>query len=282
MPGAEAQAGMKQLADSSLARLRNWDLSPEQLETLVKTGEARRTITFRSPVSGIVTEKKALQGMRFMPGESLYQVTDLSSVWVMADVFEQDIGLVKTGSMASVKINAYPDKSFSGRITYIYPTLKAETRTVPVRIELANPGQLLKPAMFAQVELQVGAKAAVLAIPESSVIDSGTRRVVLVQLQEGRFEPREVKLGASADNYVEVREGVARRRAGGGRRQLPDRRGEQPQGRHRRAGHGRHVVTARRGQRIPPRPDRSAPRPPSATRARARWTASTPRPAPSA
>jgi Cu(I)/Ag(I) efflux system membrane fusion protein len=206
--GSEAQAGMKQLAESSLTRLRNWDLSSEQLDALVKTGDVKRTITFRSPVSGIVTEKKALQGMRFMPGESLYQVTDLSSVWVMADVFEQDIGLVKTGSMASVKINAYPDKSFSGRITYIYPTLKPETRTVPVRIELSNPGQLLKPAMFAQVELQVGAKAAVLAIPESAVIDSGTRRVVLVQLQEGRFEPREVKLGAHTDNYVEVRDGI--------------------------------------------------------------------------
>ena len=206
--GGEALAGMKQLAESSLARLRNWDLSPEQIAALVKTGEVRRTITFRSPVSGIVTEKKALQGMRFMPGEALYQVTDLSSVWVLADVFEQDIGLVKTGSMASVKINAYPDKSFNGKITYIYPTLKAETRTVPVRIELANPGQLLKPAMFSQVELQVGAKAAVLAIPDSAVIDSGTRRIVLVQLQEGRFEPREVKLGASGGNYVEVREGV--------------------------------------------------------------------------
>ena len=206
--GGEALAGMKQLAESSLARLRNWDLSPEQIAALVKTGEVRRTITFRSPVSGIVTEKKALQGMRFMPGEALYQVTDLSSVWVLADVFEQDIGLVKTGSMASVKINAYPDKSFNGKITYIYPTLKAETRTVPVRIELANPGQLLKPAMFSQVELQVGAKAAVLAIPDSAVIDSGTRRIVLVQLKEGRFEPREVKLGASGGNYVEVREGV--------------------------------------------------------------------------
>ncbi len=206
--GGEAQAGMKQLAESSLARLRNWDLSPEQITALVKTGEVKRTITFRSPVSGIVTEKKALQGMRFMPGESLYQVTDLSSVWVLADVFEQDIALVKTGSMASVKINAYPDKSFSGRITYVYPTLKAETRTVPVRIELANPGQLLKPAMFAQVELQVGAKTPVLTIPDSAVIDSGTRQVVLVQLQEGRFEPREVKLGAHTDSYVEVREGV--------------------------------------------------------------------------
>ena len=206
--GGEAQAGMKQLAESSLARLRNWDLSPEQIAALVKTGEAKRTITFRSPVSGIVTEKKALQGMRFMPGEALYQVTDLSSVWVLADVFEQDIGLVKTGAKASVKINAYPDKTFDGKITYVYPTLKAETRTVPVRIELANPGQLLKPAMFSQVELQVGAKAPVLTVPDSAVIDSGTRRIVLVQLKEGRFEPREVKLGARSDNYVEVREGV--------------------------------------------------------------------------
>jgi len=206
--GGEALAGMKQLAESSLARLRNWDLSPEQIAALVKTGEAKRTITFRSPVSGIVTEKKALQGMRFMPGESLYQVTDLSSVWVLADVFEQDIGLVKTGAKASVKINAYPDKTFEGKITYVYPTLKAETRTVPVRIELANPGQLLKPAMFSQVEVQVGAKAPVLTIPDSAVIDSGTRRIVLIQLQEGRFEPREVKLGAHSDNYFEVQEGV--------------------------------------------------------------------------
>ncbi len=183
-------------------------MSPEQIAALVKTGEARRTITFRSPVSGIVTEKKALQGMRFMPGEALYQVTDLSSVWVLADVFEQDIALVKTGAKATVKINAYPDKIFEGRITYVYPTLKAETRTVPVRVELANPGQLLKPAMFAQVEMQVGAKAPVLTVPDSAVIDSGTRRVVLVQLQEGRFEPREVKLGAHSDNYFEVKEGV--------------------------------------------------------------------------
>jgi Cu(I)/Ag(I) efflux system membrane fusion protein len=206
--GAEAQAGMKQLADSSLQRLRNWDLSSEQIAALVKSGEVKRTITFRSPVSGIVTEKKALQGMRFMPGDSLYQVTDLSSVWVLADVFEQDIGLVKTGTKASVTINAYPGKTYEGRITYVYPTLKPETRTVPVRVELANPGGLLKPAMFAQVEMPVGAKGTVLTIPDSAVIDSGTRRIVLVQLQEGRFQPREVKLGGHSDNYFEVREGV--------------------------------------------------------------------------
>ena len=206
--GSEAQAGMRQLADSSLARLRNWDLSTEQVNALVKSGEARRTITFRSPVSGIVTEKKAVQGMRFMPGEMLYQVTDLSSVWVIADVFEQDIGAVKNGSQASVKINAYPDKIFEGKITYVYPTLKAETRTIPVRVELANPGQLLKPAMFSQVEVQVGARAPVLTVPDSAVLDSGTRRIVLVQVKEGRFEPREVKLGSRSDNYIEVQDGV--------------------------------------------------------------------------
>ena len=204
----EAQAGMKQLAESSLARLRNWDLSPEQVAALVKTGEARRTVTFRSPVSGIVTEKKAVQGMRFMPGEMLYQVTDLSSVWVIADVFEQDIGLVRNGSQATVQINAYPDKTFRGRITYVYPTMKADTRTVPVRVELANPGHLLKPAMFTQVEVQVGGKTPVIAVPDSAVIDSGTRQIVLVQAGEGRFEPREVKLGARSDNYVEIRQGV--------------------------------------------------------------------------
>ena len=205
---AEAQTGMAQLAQSSLARLRNWDFSPEQLATLVSTGATHRTITFRSPVTGLITEKKAIQGMRFMPGEALYQVTDLSSVWVMADVFEQDIGLVKTGAMAKVMINAYPNQSFTGRISYVYPTLNAQTRTVAVRVELANPGLRLKPAMFAQVELPVGGTATVLSVPDSAVIDSGARRLVLVQLGEGRFEPREVELGARGVNYVEVVKGV--------------------------------------------------------------------------
>ena len=206
--GAEAQSSMQQLAQASLARLRNWNFSAEQVSALVATNQATRTITFASPVSGVVTEKKALQGMRFKPGEMLYQVTDLSSVWVMADVFEQDIGLVRIGANANVKIGAYPNQAFKGRITYVYPTLKTETRTVPVRIELANPQQLLKPAMFAQVELQVGAKTPVLTVPDSAVIDSGTRRIVLVQVQAGRFEPREVELGARAENYVEVMNGV--------------------------------------------------------------------------
>ena len=206
--GGEAQRGMRQLADSSLMRLKNWDISEEQIKALAKSGETKRTLTFRSPVAGIVTEKKALQGMRFMPGEALYQVADLTAVWVVADVFEQDIGLIKSGSKATVRINAYPDKAFTGAITYVYPTMNAETRTVPVRIEVANASQLLKPGMFAQVELPVAAKGPVVTIPTSAVIDSGTRRIVLIQAGEGRFEPREVKLGARSDTYVEVIDGV--------------------------------------------------------------------------
>jgi Cu(I)/Ag(I) efflux system membrane fusion protein len=206
--GAQAQASMKQLAESSLLRLRNWDISEAQVKALAQSGETKRTLTFRSPVSGIVTEKKAVQGMRFMPGEALYQIADLSSVWVVADVFEQDIGLVKLGTQAKVRINAYPDKVFEGKISYVYPTMNAATRTVPVRIELANPGLLLKPSMFAQVELPVSPKGRVVTIPVSAVIDSGTRQIVLIEQGEGRFEPREVRLGARSDSNVEIIDGV--------------------------------------------------------------------------
>jgi Cu(I)/Ag(I) efflux system membrane fusion protein len=206
--GADAQAGMRRLADASLARLRNWDLSPTQVAALMKSGQPQRTVSFASPVAGVVSEKKALQGMRFMPGEMLYQVTDLSSVWVIADLSEQDIGLIRSGAKARVTTTAYPNQAFEGRITYIYPTLKPETRSIPVRVELANPGQRLKPAMFAQVEVAVGGGAPVLTVPDSALIDTGTRRLVLVQVQEGRFEPREVEIGARGENHVEILKGV--------------------------------------------------------------------------
>ncbi|MBA3059356.1 MAG: efflux RND transporter periplasmic adaptor subunit [Gammaproteobacteria bacterium] len=204
----QAQSGMQQLAESSLLRLRNWDISEAQVKALTQSGESKRTLTFRSPVAGIVMEKKAVQGMRFMPGEMLYQVADLSRVWVIADVFEQDIGLIKSGAKARVRINAYPDKEFTGTVTYIYPTLQAETRTVSVRVELANPGLLLKPAMFAQVEVLASAKGKVVTVPVSAVIDSGTRQIVLIQTGEGRFEPRDVRLGLRSDSHVEILEGV--------------------------------------------------------------------------
>lgn len=205
---SQAQSGMQQLAQSSLTRLKNWDISDAQIKALTRSGATQRTLTFRSPVSGIVMEKKAVQGMRFMPGEMLYQIADLARVWVLADVFEQDLRLIKAGAQAQVSINAYPNKTFSGKVTYVYPTLDAQTRTVPVRVELANPGLLLKPGMFAQLEMQVSAKGQVVTVPVSAVIDSGTRQIVLIEKGAGRFEPREVKLGARTDSHVEVLDGV--------------------------------------------------------------------------
>lgn len=198
--GDSAQASMKQLADASLARLKNWDMEAN--------GKPRRNLTFASPASGIVLEKKAVQGMRFMPGDTLYQIADLSIVWVLADVNEQDIGQVKVGSRAQVAIGAYPGKQFEGKISFVYPTLNAATRTVQVRVEIANTDGRLMPAMFANVTLPAGNGVAVLTVPTSSVIDSGTRQIVLVQRAEGRFEPRNVRLGSRSDDYVEVLGGI--------------------------------------------------------------------------
>ena len=204
----EIQASMRQLMASALTRLRNWDISEQELQRLEREGVMRRTITLRSPVSGVVVEKPALKGMRFMPGEALYQISDLSSLWVLADVFEQDLGQVRPGQAAKITVNAYPGRAFNGKVAFFYPTVTPETRPGKVRIELANPGGLLKPAMYASVELAAGPPRKALAVPYSAVIDSGVRRIVLVQLGEGRFEPREVKTGARAEDYVEILEGV--------------------------------------------------------------------------
>lgn len=204
----EAQASIRQVAEAALARLANWDIPREEIERLRAGGEPNRTLTYRSPVAGVVLEKKALAGQRFMPGEALYQIADVSSVWVIADIFERDIAEVAVGMPVTVKVDAWPGREFAGKVSYLYPTLNAATRTVPVRIELANPRGELRPAMYASVELKVGAAKTALSVPVSAVIDGGASQRVLVQVAEGRFEPREVKLGLRNDDYVEVKAGV--------------------------------------------------------------------------
>ena len=207
--GPEAQAVMQRLADSALRRLRNWEISDAELSALQKEGKPRQRLAYRSPVAGVVLQKPSVQGMRFMPGEVLYEIADLSSVWVLAEVFERDLGMVRIGQPAKLRILAYPDKEFAGKVVFIYPTLDADTRTGRVRIELANPGGLLKPAMYGQVQLSAGhPRGKALAVPDSAVLDSGARQVVLVQRGEGLFEPRTVKLGMRADGYVEVLDGL--------------------------------------------------------------------------
>ena len=232
----EARAGMKQLADASLARMKNWDISAEQLKALSQNPEARHTLTYRSPASGIVMEKKVVQGMRFMPGDVLYQITDLSSVWVLADVFEQDMAMVRSEQTARVRFNAYPGKEFEARLTYVYPTLNAQTRTVPVRLEMANPGMLLKPAMYADIELSVPSKGKVLTIPTSAVIYGGKRPERAGGT--GRRPLRTARHSARQSGQRLCRSAgrAGRGRKGSGFRQLPDRLGEQSQGRFQQPG----------------------------------------------
>jgi Cu(I)/Ag(I) efflux system membrane fusion protein len=206
---AEVQASMQRLEDSALQRLRNWDIAEADLQRLTQDGKTTRYLTLRSPANGVVLEKSAIQGKRFIAGDVLYQIADLSQVWLLADVFEQDLGQVRIGQSANITVDAYPGKVFAGTVTFIYPTVTADTRTAKVRIELANAQALLKPAMYAQVELaSFRGKGQVLTVPDSAVLDTGTRQLVLVQRAEGRYEPRPVKLGAHGDGYIEVLDGV--------------------------------------------------------------------------
>lgn len=207
--GPEIQANMKSLADNSLQRLRHWDISEQEVQRLQQEGQPRNAVALRSPVDGVVMSKPPVQGMRFMPGEALYRIADLSSLWLLAEVFEQDLALIAPGQDAAVRVNAYPDKVFRGKVAFVYPTVTPETRTARVRIELPNPGRLLKPDMYANVELTIrqrGEKR--LTVSDSAVLDSGARQIVLVQRGEGKFEPREVKLGQRGEGRVEVLEGL--------------------------------------------------------------------------
>ena len=189
------------IADAALARFRNWGISP----ALGKDGRLALT----APIDGVVMEKQAVDGLHFAAGDMLYRIADLSTVWVLADVFEQDLGSVRPGEDAKITVTAYPDRAFSGKVAFIYPAINKETRTAKVRVELPNPDLALKTDMYATAEIASPAGSSVVTVPDSAVLDSGTRQVVLVERGEGRFEPRPVKLGQKAGGYAEVREGIA-------------------------------------------------------------------------
>ena len=194
--------GARRLAEAAGERLRNWQLPAN--------AEARGDkIVFSSPSSGVVLDKKAVAGMRFQPGETIYRIADLSRVWVIADVYEQALARVAPGQRAVVLIDAYPERRFEAEITYLYPTLNAPTRTTPVRLELENREGLLRPGMFAHVELAAAGSEPRLAVPLSAVIDKGDRQVVLLVEGDGRFRPQEVKLGIRGRDHVEVLDGLA-------------------------------------------------------------------------
>jgi len=184
-------------------RLRLWDISDDQIKKIEETNKPIRTLTIYSPVSGYVVQKMALQGMRVMPGEKLFDVADLSTVWIISDIYEYEMPLIKTGEKANISLSYFSGKEFSSTVDYIYPALSGETRTAKVRFTLPNPNGQLKPQMFTNVEVKInlGKK---LAIPDDAVIDTGTRQIVYVDKGEGYFEPREVMLGLRAEGFREV------------------------------------------------------------------------------
>ena len=209
-----AMAGMAHgdpgaLTTASLQRLRALDVPDDEIARLRKTGKVSRRIAVEAPADGVVIEKLVQEGMRIEPGQALYKTADLRDVWLIADVQEQDLGLIRAGQKAEAQFIAFPGKSFDGTVEFIYPSLSPETRTARVRIVIPNPDAALRAAMYASVEIAVpAADKPMLAVPTSAVIDSGARQVVLVDRGEGRFEPRPVRLGTQAGDWIEVIDGV--------------------------------------------------------------------------
>ena len=193
--------------DAARQRLRLWDISEKQIKHIEQTGKPVRTLTLYSPVSGSVTQKMAIRGMKVMPGEKLFDIADLSTLWIIADIYENELPFIKVGQHARITLSYFPGMALSSRIDFIFPTISADTRTTKVRLTLPNPGGRLKPQMFTNVEIRIslGKK---LVIPESAVIDTGTSQIVYVDKGEGAFEPREVELGLRADGAVEVLRGI--------------------------------------------------------------------------
>ena len=204
---ADAREFADRVVDAARERLRLWDVSAEDVTALDESRRVPDSVAFRSPVSGFVLEKQATRGMHVTPGQTLYKVADVSSVWVEADVYEREIALARVGQRAMVTLDAYPGESFEGRATYIYPFVEENSRTVKVRFQFANPRGRLKPGMYANVEM-TGDSGMALTVPTDALLDSGTDRIVFVARGEGLFTPRPVVVGRRFGSRVEILEGL--------------------------------------------------------------------------
>ncbi len=205
----EIAEGARRLHESSRKRLKLWDISDRQIERLEKTGEVLKTLTLYAPYDGIVNMKMAYEGMYTKAGMELFQIADISKVWVYADIYEYELPWVQVGQEAEIILPFAGGKSLKAKVTYLYPYVEAKTRTVKARLELANPGFELKPDMYVNVRLRSTTVPDALAIPVEAVLHSGEKKTVFVALGDGKFEPRPVKIGMQDQNgYVRVEQGL--------------------------------------------------------------------------
>ncbi len=203
----DVSQGADSLLSAARDRLRLWDISDQQIKELDETGKITRTLTFYSPGTGFVMERKAFPQTAVTPEMDLYVIADLSTIWANAQIYEYEVPYVHVGQMAQMELSYYPGKKYAGRVNYIYPTVDPQTRTVKVRLEFPNPNFELKPDMYSDVDLKIDYGNQVV-VPQSAVLDSGERQTVFVARGDGYFEPREVKIGDKVDDKVIVLSGL--------------------------------------------------------------------------
>ncbi|MGK7346685.1 MAG: efflux RND transporter periplasmic adaptor subunit [Candidatus Nitrospinota bacterium M3_3B_026] len=207
--GHEAAAGSgERLLESARRRLELFDVPQHQIMELEESREVKKTLHIHSPADGVVVSKKVIEGMYVKPGDTLYELADLSTVWVYVDVYEYEIPYVKEGQSAEMTLTAFPGRVFKGKITYIYPFLDKRTRSIKARLEFRNPGTHLKPDMYGDVTIHAEGRKNAVAVPSEAVIRTGERTLVFIDRGEGMFEPREVNMGMESEGMVAILDGV--------------------------------------------------------------------------
>jgi Cu(I)/Ag(I) efflux system membrane fusion protein len=204
---ASVAQGGRDLLDAARQRLLLWEIRPADIERIERNGEPIRAMPVYAPISGFVTGRTAYHGMKVMPADTLFDILDLSSVWVLADVYEYELPRLSLGEKASMTLSYWPGRSWNGTVTYIYPSVDEKTRTVKVRAEVDNPKGELKPEMFADVTIHARPRT-VLQVPDDAILESGTRNIVFVSEGEGKLVPREVSVGDRGAGVVEIRDGL--------------------------------------------------------------------------
>jgi Cu(I)/Ag(I) efflux system membrane fusion protein len=201
--------GRRSVFGGARQRLENLGAPSDLIKEIERTRKVPLAITWTASQDGIVLERNAIDGMKAAPGDVLFRIADVSTVWALADIPERDLPRIAPGQDVAVRVRGFDDRTFAGKVSLIYPQVNKETRTTRVRVELANPDGILRPDMYVDAEIATGTEKPVTAVPASAVIDSGTRQVVLIDKGEGRFEPRVVIVGRRGADYVEIREGIA-------------------------------------------------------------------------